>query len=73
MRTDEELVQALKDFNQTGKMKSMAFFVEVDVARMLMLLAGGAIHCSEWREIVAQHKMLMGLREKHEQQQDAQE
>ena len=73
MRTDAELLDAVKHFNDTGRLVHQAFFREDDVARILFLLAEGAVHCSQSRMIEDQHRMLLRLRDKYQEQQDAQE
>lgn len=73
MRTDAELLDAVKHFNDTGRLTHPAFFREDDVAAILFLLAEGAIHCSHTRAIEDQHRMLLRLKKKYQEQQEAQE
>lgn len=71
MRTDAELLAAIKNLNDTGRLVHQAFFREDDVARILFLLAEGAAHTSHSQKIEDQHRMLLRLRDKYQEQQEA--
>lgn len=73
MRTDQELIEAIEDLNTRGHIHHPAFFREGEVARILFLLAEGAAHCPHSKMIEDQHRVLIRLRERFDEQQAAQE